>query len=475
MRKMLRLPRRKNQRNKAPICFERWLLAGVLMLSTGLQANIVGSDHQNFNPANGDSDYITVFSPRTQGQGKLNLGLSVNLGVNTLPYLDENFEPERDFDSTYNDSITAMDVLIAIGLFDWWDFGISMPYIVHQQIEENDEGYGRFSKLGNTEIRLNSKFRLLDTGPFALALIGTGNLNRVTNNPYTGDETWPAYSAELLAELDIGLLRIAGNLGHRWRNSGEAVAFDDDVAIEPFENQWIFSAAVAIPLFGSGMEAIAETYGSYTEKDITLISARNASVLEGVIALKGRFLDQFAWNVGFGREMRHAISSADQRYFAGINWAFDVIPERPIVEEAQVLSTEEPVAAIAPMRQPDEVIIIDDVLFEFDSDVLREDNIGIQSLERLSQVLGRQEAIEAVVVAGHACAIGSEVYNLDLSERRAEEILDWLVSRFEVRREKIIPVGFGEQDPAMSNTDESGRRRNRRVTFEIYYHNDLLP
>jgi outer membrane protein OmpA-like peptidoglycan-associated protein len=65
-------------------------------------------------------------------------------------------------------------------------------------------------------------------------------------------------------------------------------------------------------------------------------------------------------------------------------------------------------------------------------------------------------------VAGYTDAIGSVQYNLDLSRRRAQAVVDYLVSqgidaaRFEV-------IGMGKSDPIATNSTPEGRAMNRRV------------
>lgn len=100
-----------------------------------------------------------------------------------------------------------------------------------------------------------------------------------------------------------------------------------------------------------------------------------------------------------------------------------------------------------------------DVLFEVDS--TRVDSDGRQSLEEVADVLGEYDKT-AVIVQGHTDSTGSDEYNQDLSERRAEAVERYLVS-LGVDRDRLATMGFGEDSPVASNDSESGRRQNRRV------------
>ena len=68
-----------------------------------------------------------------------------------------------------------------------------------------------------------------------------------------------------------------------------------------------------------------------------------------------------------------------------------------------------------------------------------------------------------VVIEGHTSSEGSQEYNQDLSEQRAQSVVDDLVRRG-LDAGRITAVGKGELEPIASNRDEVGRSLNRRVT-----------
>ncbi|MDR3257993.1 MAG: OmpA family protein [Fusobacteriaceae bacterium] len=71
-----------------------------------------------------------------------------------------------------------------------------------------------------------------------------------------------------------------------------------------------------------------------------------------------------------------------------------------------------------------------------------------------------------IIVSGHTDSDGSEHYNLELSERRAQSIKNYLTRRG-VRGSRISTVGYGEYEPIASNRTTSGKAQNRRVEIEI--------
>jgi hypothetical protein len=87
-------------------------------------------------------------------------------------------------------------------------------------------------------------------------------------------------------------------------------------------------------------------------------------------------------------------------------------------------------------------------------------------LAKLAQSLG-QIPDATLAVVGHTDSTGPFVYNVDLSERRAQAVLDALVANHGVSGDRLVALGAGPIDPAATNTTEEGRAQNRRVSFVL--------
>ena len=68
----------------------------------------------------------------------------------------------------------------------------------------------------------------------------------------------------------------------------------------------------------------------------------------------------------------------------------------------------------------------------------------------------------AVNVNGYCDAIGSEEYNLKLSDRRADAVVDYLV-KAGIPSTQLIPHGYGKTNFVATNKTAEGRAENRRV------------
>ena len=112
-------------------------------------------------------------------------------------------------------------------------------------------------------------------------------------------------------------------------------------------------------------------------------------------------------------------------------------------------------------------VVLDEVLFDFDSADIRED--AEPTIREVGRALVGLEAEQLrVEIRGHTDAVGPESYNQRLGERRAASVRDWLVEEFDGLTAGMFTVrSFGESQPVASNETEAGRQRNRRVEFVV--------
>ncbi len=430
-----------------------------LLASSASMANIVGSDLQNFIPAASSVDGVTVNNALTIGQGRLGLGLFVDYASNTLPYFKAEDGTTRDRDKNFNDSVSTLDFQAVYGLTNFWDFSLAAPFIVGQQVGETREVHGFFEQKGQTGFRVGSKLRILEAGPLALGVIGNAAYNRVEGNPYS-DREWPSTSLELVSSLSWGRWLLTANAGYRWRQGEPGASIQEDLPVERFGDQLIYSAGAVLPL-SSSWAVLGEVYGARNWDEFSEESPRSTSISEAVLGLRYDMTPNLQWHIGGGGELQHSISSADARVYTGLRWTLSdkKAPQAP-APAVQNLSY---VAA-----SPDAVIDLDEVHFNFDSFEIR-DPRAYQVLDRLSQIMQQHSSIERVVIEGHTCDIGSDQYNLKLSDRRAASVEKWLTRRYGIRANKLQSLGWGEMAPKVANDNEAHRKLNRRVSFKVYF------
>lgn len=113
------------------------------------------------------------------------------------------------------------------------------------------------------------------------------------------------------------------------------------------------------------------------------------------------------------------------------------------------------------------------LLFDFDSDRVKSE--AAQNLKNLAASLDKYPN-SSLLIIGHTDAVGSDDYNLTLSEKRARSTALYLAGQG-VSAARLQTLGRGESEPVAPNDSDSGMQKNRRVEVAIYasdaYRNQL--
>jgi outer membrane protein OmpA-like peptidoglycan-associated protein len=104
------------------------------------------------------------------------------------------------------------------------------------------------------------------------------------------------------------------------------------------------------------------------------------------------------------------------------------------------------------------------VHFAFDKD-----NLTKKAKEALDQLAADVPNTKGyiITVEGGADSTGDQNYNYDLSQRRADSVIQYLASKHAVPAHKIYLIGLGEDKPVESNASTKGRAMNRRVDVRL--------
>jgi outer membrane protein OmpA-like peptidoglycan-associated protein len=103
------------------------------------------------------------------------------------------------------------------------------------------------------------------------------------------------------------------------------------------------------------------------------------------------------------------------------------------------------------------------VTFAFDSANLNSQFYPV--LDKVAATLAEYDKT-VIEVAGHTDSVGSDAYNQQLSERRANSVAAYLSSHG-VDRARMVTIGAGETHPVATNDTDEGRAQNRRVEITI--------
>lgn len=144
----------------------------------------------------------------------------------------------------------------------------------------------------------------------------------------------------------------------------------------------------------------------------------------------------------------------------GVLDADDQCPGTPAGTRVDAKGCPLPVAQVASIK----------LLVNFGFDSTRVEEKHFADLGELAVFLKRFEDVY-VDIEGHTDSTGPEDYNQQLSERRAQAVVDLLVNEHGIPRQRLEAKGYGESQPVADNSTDEGRAANRRVmaTLEVEY------
>ncbi|MEN8249479.1 MAG: OmpA family protein [Bacteroidota bacterium] len=128
-------------------------------------------------------------------------------------------------------------------------------------------------------------------------------------------------------------------------------------------------------------------------------------------------------------------------------------------EEAPVMENEVEVSPIAVGAN----LILNNISFATNSDQLFPGSL--LELDRVSEFMNLNPNI-TIEVSAHSDDVGAKAFNLQLSERRAASVKDYLIKK-NIGVDKMHSVGYGESKPLVPNDSDENRAKNRRVELKI--------
>jgi outer membrane protein OmpA-like peptidoglycan-associated protein len=129
--------------------------------------------------------------------------------------------------------------------------------------------------------------------------------------------------------------------------------------------------------------------------------------------------------------------------------------ERLRQQFSQILETRETARGL--------IVNISDVLFDFDKYTLKPG--AREKLAKVSGILLAYPGLK-IQLEGHTDSIGTDDYNMKLSQERADSVQEYLLSQG-VTAGSLSAVGLGKASPVATNDTDAGRQQNRRVEMVV--------
>ena len=107
--------------------------------------------------------------------------------------------------------------------------------------------------------------------------------------------------------------------------------------------------------------------------------------------------------------------------------------------------------------------VISDTVFDLNSSVILGERAA--PVAAVYEVLVQNQRLR-VRIDGHTDDIGTVDYNMDLSQRRADAVREWLIAHG-IKADRLKTRAFGPTRPATHNETPAGREKNRRVEISV--------
>jgi outer membrane protein OmpA-like peptidoglycan-associated protein len=465
-----------------------------------------------FRPAIDSRGYLTVNASQVLGDGELSFGLgSLDWGHHLL-------ELDADGKSyTIDDMITAT-LIAAVGLHAGpaeLEVGASLPLRIMSGTRgpgmvggPGGNGFGVDGQgVGNLGLHLKTRFASASGGYIGLGAIASLYLPTIEpRDRFLGEDQWVP---QLLGVVDKELgaarrLRLSLNGGIRLRRTTTFTNSDPGPAMAPVTGRSItvgselpFGLAIAYALAPQRFDLVGEVFGavplgahrSYQPLEalagVKLYLARNSFLTlgagRGLVAGQGgnpdlRAFIGIVFEPRFGDGDRGGVGVIDRDRIAdtldsdgdGIPDKDDKCPSEP--ETYNHFEDEDGCPDRGVVAKVDSgFVTLQPINFEYDRAVIRPDSYYI--LDAVVAAINGNPDYALIEVQGHTDERGDDAYNLDLSERRAAAVLEYLISHG-VDPQRLTSHGYGESQPIDRRHNEAAWAVNRRVSFVLRHRLD---
>lgn len=500
-------------------------LLGALSSASTVHAEEGRFDAQTFRPSAAPRDLVMVQKSEVIGH------LSPTIGL----FTDFSFDPLVLVDKSTNQRIDAVAArlqltgMAGIGFFNWFDVSMAMPFVAWQSGGNlraiGTEGSVQPSAAG--DLRLSSKLALpflnrkdeIKKG-FGMAVTGNVNLPTGSVKAFAGDGVVTGGASVIVDyRFNIGLL-LAANGGVWFRPDRQLAG----IRIGNMASFGVSAEAYIVQRWG--LSIIGQVYGypsltSFPDKPKevpaeVLLGARWMSKHGITITVGGSFgaacgwgtpalrlFNSITWQPKTSREQdeinRLLQRDTDDPDHDGMIGETDHCPEVPgrpenygcpdqDTDQDGVMDRDDdcPDLSSGPRGKKgcptvyikgDEIAISDQVHFALDKDIILDDSKPI--LLDVAELLIQHPEIREVKIEGHTDVRATDAYNMNLSQRRVNSVMKYLVEERGIDPSRLQATGFGHTTPLYDDTGCQGpdeglsqtclfmTSKNRRVVFRI--------
>lgn len=397
----------------------------------------------NFKPAVDSTRFITLYDAENHQKGEWNVGAYLDYAHHPL----EIAAGRGVRRAGVVDDTLVLNILGSYGITDWLEAGARVPIVPFNNYKglpgtiAKPNSIRDFS-MGDVEVDL--KFRLLESKYVGIGVIPFITAPSGRPETFMGKGTVSG-GGKLAVHFDPHeRVRLGLNGGFVYNKTvnlfpGTAnpdiasfVTLGAGVNIRPHNRFDIIAEgqvnSVAKNFFGDKIQSPAEVDGA-----VRFHATKNLDV-----------------TAGGGAGLTIGVGSPDFRAFLGLNYTRHKEEEKP--------------KQTPPKSYPKKITIDQMIHFDFDKSNIRPDAARI--LDDVAAVLSANPGVKKIRIESHTDAVGTDAYNMKLSQRRANSTKEYLV-RKGIDPSRLEAVGYGESRPVDTNSNAAGRAKNRRSEFNV--------
>lgn len=198
----------------------------------------------------------------------------------------------------------------------------------------------------------------------------------------------------------------------------------------------------------SALVSVSDYQNQIREGEVILFQDINSdAIIRGVSGADGKFEIQLLSNTTYQIKIKGFAEDQD----------YSTIPIPEIKEGQEVSFT------IDIQFEPAKTFTLNNVHFETGKSNLKKESF--RELKELVEYLELKKSVK-IEIAGHTDDVGEDESNLNLSQKRAETVRKYLISKG-ISANRIIAKGYGETKPVANNSTEIGKQKNRRTEVHI--------
>ncbi len=440
----------------------RGALLVLMVLYSPIAHAVTSASIQNFLPAISETPYLTLSRSGTLEPWQFHTGFTLNYEK----------EPLLRGTDTIVDDLLMADIFGSIGILDWWEVGLGLPVALRNDsanlttIPTTVGGVVRTKDFGLGDLRLESKFRILDQEEYGLGIAALPFVSFPTGDEshFVGNGNFSGGAAGVLDFSIKERAEIALNAAFLIR---EQFLFPGTGSTTQAPTEWNEQYLIGLGLsihLTEWLDLMGEMTGRLLARDPF---REVESPLEGGAGVRVYlpWLEGLQASLGGNVGLTAAYGAPVYRIYSGVSYT------RPAEEEPPPPAPVEPEPP-PPPPPPEKIEIKRKIHFESGKATVRVTSGPL--LNDVVKTLNEHPEVRQVEIQGHSDGGGPEAANIRMSIKRADAVRQYLLSQG-IEERRLVVKGYGSSQPIEPNETDLGRAKNRRVEFKVLVQDNLEP